>query len=124
MGVFGSKLRSTLGGFAFYCPGCKSVHAVRTNIAGTHEGNCWSFNYNGDAPTFAPSILVKSGHYGTSDNPNCWCTYEARTGNKSPFKCEQCHSYITDGKIQFLGDCSHALAGQTVDLPDFSEGDD
>ena len=25
----------------------------------------------------------------------------------------------TDGRIQFLGDCTHHLAGQTVDLPDF-----
>lgn len=25
----------------------------------------------------------------------------------------------TDGRIQFLNDCTHALAGQTVDLPDW-----
>lgn len=24
----------------------------------------------------------------------------------------------TDGMVQFLGDCSHALAGQTLPLPD------
>ncbi|MGT2429227.1 hypothetical protein ACU4HD_11865 [Cupriavidus basilensis] len=24
-----------------------------------------------------------------------------------------CHSFVTDGHIQFLGDCTHALAGQT-----------
>jgi hypothetical protein len=29
-----------------------------------------------------------------------------------------CHSFVTDGKIQFLGDCTHALAGQTVELPE------
>jgi len=29
-----------------------------------------------------------------------------------------CHSFITDGKIQFLSDCTHHLAGQTVDLND------
>ena len=28
-----------------------------------------------------------------------------------------CHSFVTDGLIQFLGDCTHALAGQTVDMP-------
>jgi len=32
-----------------------------------------------------------------------------------------CHSFIRDGKIQFLGDCTHALAGQTVDLPELPE---
>jgi hypothetical protein len=29
-----------------------------------------------------------------------------------------CHSFVTDGRIQFLTDSNHALAGQTVDLPD------
>ena len=28
------------------------------------------------------------------------------------------HSYVTDGRIQYLSDCTHPLAGQTVDLPD------
>lgn len=32
-----------------------------------------------------------------------------------------CHSFIKDGKIQFLGDCTHALANQTVDLPDWEQ---
>ena len=29
-----------------------------------------------------------------------------------------CHSFITKGKIQFLGDCWHELKNQTVELPD------
>jgi hypothetical protein len=29
--------------------------------------------------------------------------------------------FVTDGRIQFLGDCTHALAGQTVDLPDWED---
>ena len=29
-----------------------------------------------------------------------------------------CHSFVTDGRIQFLADCTHPLAGQTVDLPE------
>jgi hypothetical protein len=28
-----------------------------------------------------------------------------------------CHCFIRDGQIQFLLDCTHALAGQTVPLP-------
>ena len=35
--------------------------------------------------------------------------------------CKRCHSFVTDGRIQFLSDCTHALAGQTVDLPDIKE---
>jgi hypothetical protein len=34
-----------------------------------------------------------------------------------------CHSFVTDGKIQFLSDCTHALAGQTVALPDWPTED-
>ncbi len=37
------------------------------------------------------------------------------------WKCVRCHTFITDGRIQFLGDCSHKLAGQTVDLPAWPE---
>lgn len=27
-----------------------------------------------------------------------------------------CHSFVRDGKIEFLGDCTHEFAGKTVDL--------
>lgn len=27
-----------------------------------------------------------------------------------------CHSFVFDGEIRFLGDCTHALAGKTVPL--------
>ena len=37
---------------------------------------------------------------------------------------EVCHSFITDGRIQFLNDCTHALAGHTVPLPPFSWGEE
>ena len=30
-----------------------------------------------------------------------------------------CHSFITDGSIEFLPDCTHELAGKTVPLEDF-----
>lgn len=30
-----------------------------------------------------------------------------------------CHSFVTDGNIQFLSDCTHSLAGQTVPLKPF-----
>jgi hypothetical protein len=57
----------------------------------------WGWNGSVDAPTFTPSILI---HYQGGDNPMV------------------CHSFVTDGRIQFLGDCTHALAGQTVELPE------
>ena len=50
-------------------------------------------------PTLTPSVLAQGVN---------------RDGEPVPYRC---HSYVTDGRIQFLGDCSHALAGQTLDLP-------
>jgi hypothetical protein len=32
-----------------------------------------------------------------------------------------CHSFITDGKIQFLSDCTHSFAGKTVELPELPD---
>lgn len=31
--------------------------------------------------------------------------------------CHTCHSFVRDGQIEFLSDCTHALAGKTVSLP-------
>ena len=55
--------------------------------------------------------------------PECWCTFNAKHPEKPPvFVCSVCHSFVTDGKIQFLGDCTHELAGQTVELIARPEG--
>jgi hypothetical protein len=29
-----------------------------------------------------------------------------------------CHSWVTNGRIQFLSDCTHSLKDQTVELPE------
>lgn len=99
-----SKLRAVEGGgLMFWCPGCDGAHMVRV---GEGSGPRWGYNGNPDAPTFTPSVLV------TYNGP------DAGQGGAPPAIC---HSFVTDGRIQFLSDCSHALAGQTVDLPDFDE---
>ncbi|NYE62180.1 hypothetical protein FHW58_003395 [Duganella sp. 1224] len=107
---------------AFNCPGCGEIHvlAIGPSAAGTPRP-VWGFNGNGDAPTFTPSVLSRAGHYIDGDTKECWCTYEARFGRPSPFKCCVCHSFVTDGQIQFLSDCTHALAGKTVPLPDWTK---
>jgi len=99
------------GRLGFMCPACKEVHTV---IVG---GGFWAFDRNYDAPTFSPSILVQNGHYGHYRGPkNCWCDFEKRTGHTPPYKCSQCHSFVRNGFIQFLSDCSHDMAGKTVPL--------
>lgn len=123
MGILGRKLRSLEGGLlAFKCPGCDEMHQVRVRSDGQSVGPSWGYNGNPDAPTFTPSILVRSGHYARGGEPgNCWCTCD---DPEITFRCGQCHSFVTDGRIQFLSDCTHSLAGQTVDLPDLSHSED
>ena len=114
-----TKLRAWTGdgrsGFLFWCPGCDEFHMVTTSPGG------WTYNGNPEAPTFAPSILVRAGHFMLDKDgkppARCWCTFKAE-GGQTDFACFQCHSFVRDGAIQFLGDCSHALKGKTVPLPD------
>ena len=90
-------------GYHYWCPGCDEPHAV--NVKEYMSGvPVWKFNGNVDRPTFSPSVLVH--RIPKTD------TYKGHP---------QCHVFITDGRIQFLSDCEHALAGQTVDLPDWPE---
>lgn len=77
-------------GYMFYCPGCDIPHSVYVDKPSPSNGCQWSFNGDMEKPTFSPSFLIPG----------------------------QCHCYITNGRIQFLSDCTHALAGRTVDIPD------
>jgi len=119
MSALGSKIRTQEGGsIAFWCPGCNTSHAVII------AADRWSGPGDIERPTFQPSILVRSGHYAEHHKPGdpCWCTYYAENPpapGERRFECSICHSFVTDGRIQFLSDCTHALAGQTVDLPAF-----
>lgn len=104
----------------FKCPGCGEIHVIPHGVNG-HPS--WTFNGDYDKPTLYPSVLYRSGHFIKPDD--CWCRYnEEHPDDQVPFQCVQCHSFVTDGKIQFLSDCSHALAGQTVDLLEWGDTDD
>lgn len=99
----------------FFCIGCNEMHRVPV------FGNGWSFDGDIDRPTLRPSILVRSGHYSErhKEGDVCWCTFKDSKGERSVFSCVRCHSFVTDGKIEYLGDCSHQMAGQTVELPNY-----
>lgn len=116
MSALGTKLRKLGGGLiAFFCPGCKESHTIR--VSGAHA---WGFNESGDAPTFTPSVLV-TGVQCVNDEHGNWTGEWVRDADGKGVK-QVCHSFVTDGRIQFLGDCTHDLAGHTVDLPDFPAG--
>lgn len=117
MGAISKKLRLAEGNnLSFWCPGCNSVHSIKFGPGG------WTWNGDAERPTFSPSVLLKTGHYAHDHSGRCWCTYNSEHPDKpAPFKCGVCHSFVVDGQIQFLGDCTHALAGQTVPLPDWPD---
>lgn len=101
----------------FWCPGCDGAHQVGV---GDGPGPRWEYNGNPDAPTFKPSVLVQGYTWEppvTPENMDQW--------RREPWQQTKrrivCHSFVTGGRIEFLGDCTHALAGQTVDLPDFDQ---
>lgn len=116
----------------FHCPGCNDEHGVRvtTPPAGyelrepSPPHPCWTWNGNLDLPTFSPSVLVTRGHF--CHNPpvpgNCACDFQERFPDEEPWAwpCTRCHSFVRDGRIQFLPDSTHKLAGQTVDLPEIA----
>lgn len=93
------------------CPGCDALHCLlapsdselawwRDGVDrpwGPQQSTRWQWNGSLLTPTVAPSI--KHG---------------------SPVKGEGggvCHYFIRNGMVEFCGDCTHRLAGQTVPLP-------
>lgn len=117
MGQISSKLRGMAGDtiLAFWCPGCEDTHQVWVR----EQHPCWTYNGNPNAPTFSPSVLVTSGHFVEGwSGKKCWCTQPREDGDPERWRCVRCHTFITDGMIHFLDDCSHGLAGQTVPMPD------
>ena len=59
----------------------------------------WRFNGDFEKPTFSPSMLMT---YDGHENPE--------TGHVRD------HFFVRDGKIQYLSDCNHNMAGKTVDM--------
>lgn len=117
MSALGSKLRAQSDGHvAFWCPGCNESHRVRPRPAPSPS---WDFNGDGDRPTFSPSVLV-TGTQWLTDNEHA----RVMRGEHVEPRPLVCHSFVRDGNIQFLDDCTHALAGQTVPLPDWPTGED
>lgn len=87
--------RSDIG---HWCPACNQLHAFAVDEPFRNRAR-WTWDGNTTKPTFNPSMNIRIGPY--SDN-----------------SMKVCHYFLHGGKLQFLGDCTHALAGQTVDLPD------
>jgi hypothetical protein len=78
--------------YLFPCPGCGCSHIFRIPP--------WTWNGDFEKPTVGGSVLV----------------YQDEAHNyEGNFRC---HLLIKEGKIEFLSDCTHKLAGQTVEMED------
>lgn len=99
-------------GYMIFCPACRSGHLFNTtpNLPNGVGGKrpAWAFDGNLEEPTFSPSMLV------TTNDPS-------HPHHQPRAAFSRCHSFVTAGKIQFQRDCTHPLAGTTVDLPDWEE---
>ncbi len=83
-------------------PGPTGVLTLPVMIGGTRAGtHNWTWNGDMEKPTLRPSIKT---------------TYTDGHGRE-----QVCHSWLNDGIVQFLNDCTHSLRGQTVPLLDLSE---
>lgn len=120
-------------GIRINCPGCGDRHilSVRPIPVGMIESPHyvhfpkWQFNGNYEKPTLSPSIHARSGHFANDkqEKVDCWCTYyKEHPDEEKVFACYVCHSFVRDGQIEFLSDCTHALAGKTVPLLDIDTG--
>ncbi len=108
MGVRGVLRTMGDGLVGFWCPGCDEMHMINTDMS---DRPAWEFDGRYDQPTFSPSILVTGVRRITDDE-------HARimAGERIEPTPRVCHSFVREGNIQFLGDCTHHLAGQTVRL--------
>lgn len=78
-------------------PGPVGTLILPVILKGTREGtNCWSWNGDVDKPTLKPSIKTNGGTY-------------------------LCHTFVNDGKVIFLDDCTHEFKGQTLDMLEIEE---
>lgn len=84
-------------GLMYWCQGCEKVHVI---YHGQGSGPRWGYNGNPDKPTFTPSVRVSWNDAGV---PGC------------------CHTFITDGMVHFLNDCTHQFVGQTLPLPNLPD---
>ena len=73
-------------------PGPSGVIVLPIQIGGTRKGsNNWSWNGSIDQPTLKPSVKTTGGDY-------------------------VCHSFVNNGQVQFLSDCTHEFANSFMDL--------
>jgi hypothetical protein len=96
--------------YVFFCPACENMHFFAVNAS---KGPSWAFNGNPASPTFSPSLKI------TGTIPLTESEYKTvMSGQLVAPKPMCCHLNITDGKIQYHGDCTHSFRNQTIEMGD------
>lgn len=91
----------------FICPGCANgngsgYHMLPVNS--TTKSPSWNWDGNIEAPTLSPSILTHGIFTDGGYDPKGIC-----------------HSFLRNGVFEFLSDCTHQYAGQSVPMPDMPD---
>jgi hypothetical protein len=122
MGLISKTLRKTTTGFIWWCPGCKQTHGINVRTTDERSGPNWSWNNDPEKPSFSPSILVRGTRQDLTDEEEVQFDKDAETLTRDqlmdhPVYSFRCHSFVENGHIRFLNDCTHELANQTVPIP-------
>lgn len=78
--------------YLLWCPACDDIVMI---------DDSWGWNGDAEAPTFTPSLLT-----------------EVKFTDGRRYVC---HSFVTDGVWNYLGDCTHDKAGESVPVVDLPE---
>ena len=89
---------TVIAALAALCPACGFEHMFNVDLTGhgKHHNHVGTFNGDYERPTFRPSM----GY-----NMHNQVEHHSR-----------CHSWLTDGVWQFLGDCTHDMAGRQIPM--------
>lgn len=79
------------GHLYYWCPACKSMAHVPVDR--------WQWNGSLDKPTLTPSVKETCGPFPDG-------------------KILCCHYFLTDGVMNYCGDCTHGHSNEKIPLPD------
>lgn len=87
--------------YMFWCPGCETHHGIYTTHPNRYGGR-WTI------VSFVPLTIMAS----------VLCFHYANEADRKADRnrITDCHLFVKNDQIQFLADCKHKLAGQTVPM--------
>jgi hypothetical protein len=93
-------VKETETGYMIRCPECNWHEFPKQRLS---NGAAWTFNGDVEKPTFSPSMNE--------------CINPTGSPHHQPdIPTKRCHFIVTDGIINFCGDCTHGSAGKSMPL--------